>query len=105
MWSEPFLVSRVIYTEEKTYIFRDAGFSTTSLGISAKGVLDGAGGVNDVGGNPGTVFPVRAPRGRGGVLVGAGPPPGSRPDARNLSSRARGLDAGVKVGAELGVAV
>ena len=75
---------------EYSYILRDAGFKTTSLGISPSGVLDIGGVLVDDGGNPGGGLAVPA---TGGVLV----VPGSIPAARKRSSKAAGSGNGVEV--------
>jgi len=74
-----------------SYIFRDEDLRTTSLGMSAKGVLE-TGGVNAGGGNPGGTFTVKEPKGKGGVLVALP----SIPAARNLSSNELGSGTGVE---------
>jgi hypothetical protein len=57
-----------------TYNFREAGFKTTSLGISASGVLEAFGGVlTNGGGKPSGSLPARALTGRVGVLVAGVP--------------------------------
>ena len=90
--------------EKRSYIFNEFGFSTTSLGISANGVLEALGGVfmkGGGGGNPGGRFPVKEVEGVLVVLLAA-ETAGSIPAARNLSSREVGSGTGVGVGAVAG---
>ena len=77
---------------------RDAGFSTTSLGISARVVLAVWGGVlvnGNGGGNPSGTLPANVPGGKETLLVAPGTD-GSIPAARNLSSRELGSATGVE---------
>lgn len=68
-----------------TYSLRDAGFKTTSLEISANGVLEAFGGVlGNGGGKPGGNLPTEALTGTAGV-VAVGVPPCNIPAARSLS--------------------
>ena len=85
-----------------SYIFNEAGFSTTSFGISANGVLAAFGGVfmND-GGNPGGRFAVREVIGSGATVVAPGTL-GSMPAARSLSSNELGSGTGRETGGAAG---
>lgn len=68
--------------------------STTSLGISERGVLAALGGVWMNGGwMPGGRLPATLLCGKGGALAGAGTA-GSMPAARNLSSKEVGSGTG-----------
>ncbi len=81
-----------------TYILREAGFRTTSLGISASGVLEAFGGVfRNGGGNPDGKLPGKELNGVG-ALVGVGAA-GSIPAARSRSSKELGSGIGVGAGA------
>jgi hypothetical protein len=83
---------------ELAYSLREAGLSTTSLGISANGVREAFGGVLvNGGGNPGGRLPAPALRGVG-VLVITGVP-GSRPLARNCSRSELGFATEAEAGA------
>ena len=56
------------------YNFKDVDFRTTSLGISASGVLEELGGVLiNGGGNPGGNLPAKAAESGVGVLVAGAP--------------------------------
>jgi len=76
-------------------IFKEAGLSTTSFGISASGVLVGIGGVlaNGRGGNPGGKPPGNELSVGVGVFEAGAP--GSMPAARSLSSKEFGSTTGV----------
>jgi hypothetical protein len=87
---------------EASYIFREAGFNTTSLGISPSGVLVDCGGVlMNGGGNP-DIFAGKALIGVGVLAAVA---PGSKPEARNLSSKELGSGTGVADAADVGGAL
>lgn len=89
-------ISTMKYPEDElAYILREAGFSTTSLGISASGVLAALGGVLMNGGRiPGGTLAAIGPRGNGAALVATGTA-GSIPAARNFSSKELGSGTGV----------
>jgi hypothetical protein len=76
-----------------SYIFNEDVFSTTSFGISPNGVLDRFGGVLTNGGGYPDTFAGKELRGVGVLVAGA---PGSRPAARNLSSKEFGSGTGVE---------
>jgi hypothetical protein len=84
------------YEGGEAHILRDAGFSTTSLGISDSGVLAALGGVLVKEGRMlGGTLPASPLRGKGEALVVAGTA-GSIPAARNFSSKELGSGTGVE---------
>jgi hypothetical protein len=101
MWSRPDPISIELKSMVSiTYIFRDAGLSTTSFGISCNGDREGGMPNGKLGGNgnsPGGIRPLLPGSGKTGgmvgVLVGAGVD-FRIPAARKLARRAPGSDAG-----------
>lgn len=86
------MLARCKLEEQSTYIFREAGFKTTSLGITAKGVLAADGGVFGNGGGTDAVVELA------GVAAVVAASPGSIPAARKRPRRDAGSGTGVAAG-------